>query len=108
MLSAYRVMWLLVMYDLPTLSKRERKTAQDFRNFLLDEGFEMTQFSSYMKYFLGRPELSAAMKRIENNLPEAGQVYILNFTDKQYSNSVKFNCKKKSRPKRNPNQLMLF
>lgn len=101
-------MWLLVMYDLPTLTKNERKSAQNFRNYLLDEGFEMTQFSSYMKYFLGRPELNSAVKRIESNLPEVGHVYILNFTDKQYGNSIKFDCKKKTRPKRNPSQLLLF
>ena len=65
MLSAYRVMWLLVMYDLPTLTKNERKNAQEFRNYLLDEGFEMTQFSSYMKYFMGRPELNSAVKELK-------------------------------------------
>ena len=37
-LSGYRIMWILVMFDLPTDTKPQRKAATDFRNFLLDEG----------------------------------------------------------------------
>jgi len=47
MLSGYRNMWLLVMFDLPVTQKEERKEAADFRNYLLDLGFEMAQFSVY-------------------------------------------------------------
>ncbi|MGD9917308.1 MAG: hypothetical protein AB7U46_04770 [Paenirhodobacter sp.] len=31
-------MWILVMFDLSTDTKPQRKAAGDFRNFLLDEG----------------------------------------------------------------------
>src|SRR5690606_17027170 len=46
-LSGYRLMWMMAMFDLPVLTKPERKRAADFRKFLLDQGFEMVQFSVY-------------------------------------------------------------
>lgn len=42
-------MWMMVLFDLPVLEKEERKEASDFRKFLLDEGFTMSQFSVYLK-----------------------------------------------------------
>ena len=42
-------MWVIVMFDLPVVEKAERKAATDFRNALLDMGFEMSQFSVYLK-----------------------------------------------------------
>ena len=42
-------MWMYVMFDLPVVEPDERKSATDFRNFLLDEGFIMAQFSVYYK-----------------------------------------------------------
>ena len=41
-LSAYRFMWLLVMFDLPVITKPERTAATRFRQWLLDEGYEMS------------------------------------------------------------------
>ena len=49
MLTGYRLMWMVVMFDLPVVLKAERKAATEFRNALLDMGFEMSQFSVYMR-----------------------------------------------------------
>ena len=38
-LSAYRFMWLLVMFDLPVGTKSDRKKAAAFRKWLLDQGY---------------------------------------------------------------------
>jgi CRISPR-associated protein Cas2 len=43
-------MWMVVMFDLPVVEKAERKAATAFRNTLLDQGFEMSQFSVYMRF----------------------------------------------------------
>ena len=40
-------MWVMVVFDLPVLTKLERKRATQFRNDLLDEAFTMMQFSVY-------------------------------------------------------------
>ena len=39
--------WLVVAFDLPVGSKKQRKAASDFRNYLLDDGFQMMQFSDH-------------------------------------------------------------
>ena len=82
--SGYRFMWMMVMFDLPVLTKRQRKRATKFRNDLLDLGFEMAQFSVYMKFCGGRPAADALAARVERQMPSEGHVSILVFTDKQY------------------------
>ena len=52
--SEYRIMWVLVFFDLPTESKRERKLYADFRKKLLQDGFTMFQFSMYGIVLVGR------------------------------------------------------
>ncbi|MFC2331310.1 MAG: CRISPR-associated endonuclease Cas2, partial [Treponema sp.] len=38
-------MWIFCMFDLPTNTKPQRKRASEFRKNLLEDGFEMMQFS---------------------------------------------------------------
>ena len=52
--SEYRIMWLLVFFDLPTETKKERKAAADFRKKLLSDGFTMFQFSIYVRHCASR------------------------------------------------------
>ena len=54
MLSGYRLMWMVVLFDLPVGTKKERKAATKFRKFLLDQGFEMSQYSVYMRFCAGK------------------------------------------------------
>ena len=53
-LSRYELMWMMVLFDLPVVESDERKAATDFRNFLLDNGFAMVQYSIYIKLFSGK------------------------------------------------------
>ena len=36
-LNEYRVMWIMVMYDLPTFTKKDRKIAADFRKKIIEQ-----------------------------------------------------------------------
>ena len=56
-LSGYRLMWMMVLFDLPTLTKKERRAASGFRNYLLDQGFEMAQYSVYMRFCAGKEQV---------------------------------------------------
>jgi CRISPR-associated protein Cas2 len=47
-----RTMRLLVMFDLPTGSKRERKSYALFRKFLIKDGYHMDQYSVYSRVLL--------------------------------------------------------
>ena len=40
-LNAYRIMWVLVFFDLPTNTAKERKIASDFRKNMMKDGFAM-------------------------------------------------------------------
>ena len=108
MLSGYRLMWMLVMFDLPVVEKEERKRATEFRNNLLDEGFEMAQFSVYLRYCTGPEQADTLTKRVQDALPEGGKVDILFFTDKQYEKIVSFAGKNRNPANKNPDQFNLF
>lgn len=108
MLSGYRVMWMLVMFDLPTITKPQRRTATKFRQFLLDQGFEMSQFSVYLRFCAGKEQAEVHIKRIQQNLPSQGKIHILSFTDKQYENIVSFTGGGREKAWKSPDQLALF
>lgn len=107
-LSGYRLMWMIVLFDLPVLTKKERKAATKFRNFLLDEGFEMSQFSVYMRFLAGKEQAEALTRRVEKGVPPTGKVHIVCLTDRQYENIVCFDGRKREPAKKNPGQLTLF
>ena len=86
----------------------ERKGATKFRNTLLDLGFDMVQYSVYMKYVIGKEKYNSIISKIKYGLPEKGSVYIMSITDKQYENIYSFIGKKKKKSPKNPDQLTLF
>lgn len=107
-LSGYRLMWIFVMFDLPVATREEARAATKFREYLLDEGFEKSQFSVYARFCNGKEQFEAYMRRIEAHLPEKGEIHILSFTDRQYENILRYAGQRKRRPRRNPDQLALF
>lgn len=107
-LSGYRLMWVLVLFDLPVDSPQARKEATGFRNFLLDQGFEMSQFSVYARFCNGKERYKTILKRVERALPRRGEVQVLHFTDKQYESTVRFSNKSGTRSPETPGQLALF
>ena len=108
MLSGYRLMWMVVMFDLPVVEKAERKAATDFRNALLDMGFKMSQFSVYMRFCTGPMQVETHCKRVESALPEGGKVNIIQFTDKQYERIISFHGNRKQTANKTPDQFDLF
>lgn len=107
-LSAYRILWIQVLFDLPTNTKKERKAASQFRERLLDLGFMMAQFSVYQRFCSGKEAAEKYIKKIEKLVPESGKVSILIFTDKQYENIITFNGKRQKENPKNPEQYELF
>lgn len=108
MLSGYRLMWMLVMFDLPVLEKAERKAASDFRKSLLDMGFEMSQLSVYLRFCNSQTQLDTYARRVEAILPAGGKVSILQFTDNQYERIITFHSRARQPPKTAPDQFCLF
>ena len=107
-LNAYHIMWLIVMFDLPVLTKKERKDAVLFRKNLEKDGFTMHQFSVYIRYCGSLESAQVHIKRVKSFIPEKGHVSVLSITDKQYSNMIHIwgEIEKKSKP--TPMQLEFF
>jgi CRISPR-associated protein Cas2 len=89
-LSAYRIMWLFVFFDLPTNNKKERKDASKFRKNLLNDGFRMMQYSVYVRHCASSESADVHERRVKMFLPKLGQVSVLRITDKQYGNIQNF------------------
>lgn len=106
--SEYRVMWVLVLFDLPTETKKERKAAGLFRKHLLEDGFTMFQFSIYLRHCPNADNADTHIKRVKSFLPESGKVGILRITDKQFGEIEVFDCQKKEVVKQPCQQLELF
>jgi CRISPR-associated protein Cas2 len=107
-LSGYRIMWLFVVFDLPVLTKPERKRATKFRQSLLDEGFAMMQFSVYLRFTSGKEQIEALIRRIGRKVPQDGKVDVLSLTDQQYSAMTSFRGTSDKAKPRKPDQLALF
>ena len=106
--SEYRIMWVLVFFDLPTETKKERKAHAQFRKKLLEDGFTMFQFSIYMRHCASRENADVHIKRVKKLLPEKGYVGILCITDKQFGTMELFYCKEEKEVDVPCQQLELF
>lgn len=107
-LSSYDIMWVMVMFDLPVLTPIERKAATSFRNFLLDEGFYMGQFSVYFKVMSGKDALRSLQNKISSNLPPSGKVDVISITDRQYEDIVSYEGNESAKKQERGSQLNLF
>lgn len=79
-----KFMRIIVFFDIPTKTKRDRKCAGRFRKFLLKDGYCMLQYSVYVRVCNGVDALKKHEGRLRENLPPVGAVRMLSLTDKQY------------------------
>ena len=101
-------MWLYVMFDLPTETKRQRHDAAKFRKNLLEDGFSMHQYSVYIRHCASLESASVHIGRIKRLIPDEGFVSILKVTDKQFGDTINIlGRKRKPRPPM-PVQLEFF
>ena len=77
-------MRILLFFDLPVKTKKERRDYTRFRNYLLNEGFDMMQFSVYCRLCNGHESMERQLDRVSRNLPPRGQIRALPVTEKQY------------------------
>ena len=82
--NEYRIMWILVLFDLPTETKHQRKLAAQFRKQILADGFSMFQFSIYLRHCPSRENAEIHIKRVKSIMPPQGKIGILCITDKQF------------------------
>lgn len=81
-------MRLLVFFDLPVETVKQRKDYRLFRKFLIKEGYLMLQESVYAKLITNEGSAGAAIARLQKNRPPAGLVQVLKVTEKQFATMV--------------------
>lgn len=77
-------MRILVFFDLPVKTAAERREAARFRNFLLNDGYHMLQYSVYARVCNGMDAVEKHRIRVRENVPDNGSVRMLTITEKQY------------------------
>ncbi len=77
-------MWVLVMFDLPTETKKDRKSYSTFRKLMMKDGFQMFQFSMYIRHCSSKENADLHQKRVRMILPSKGHVGMMCITDKQF------------------------
>ncbi len=78
-------MRLIVFFDLPTKTKKDKRAYVLFRRFLLKDGYDMLQFSVYGRVVNGFDDAEKHLKRLQDSLPPAGSVRCLKVTEKQFT-----------------------
>ena len=110
-LNAYRIMWVFVYFDLPTVTKREKKDYKKFKDYLEKDGFSMLQYSIYIRHCTSRENAEMHKNRIKKVLPPNGYVIIHLVTDKQFGMMEIFYSRrkvKKNEKIENDGQLTIF
>lgn len=107
-LNAYRIMWLFVFFDLPTITKAQRRHAAQFRKALEKDGFSMMQYSVYVRHCASKESMEVHINRIRRSMPSPGYTSILNVTDKQYGDILNFWGKIEQAKPEMPQQLEFF
>jgi len=104
-----RFMRLMVFFDLPTTSKAEKRAYTVFRRFLLNDGYDMIQWSVYGRVVNGSDDAQTHLKRLNTNLPPAGSVRCLQISEKQFA-SIKLLVGTSTRQEKvlTSQQLLLF
>ena len=101
-------MWIIVMFDLPVSTAKLRKAYNQFRKYLLAEGFAMLQFSVYARYCESHEHADTFLRHIHDNMPKTGQVRILLLTEKQFSDITVFADSHVQSAVEPPDRFLLF
>lgn len=80
-----RYMRIIVFFDLPVMTSKERREYTRFRKFLLKDGYTMLQFSVYSRICNGHDNVQKHMRRLKQHIPPVeGAIRSLAVTEKQY------------------------
>ncbi len=108
MISGYKTMWVICMFDLPVNSVKQQRAATKFRNFLIKNGMFMKQFSVYLKFFDSFEKAKSLANKISPQVPPFGRVTIIYLTDKQFGLTENFYGNAVAENEKKPLQLQLF
>ena len=110
--SPRKIMVLLVMFDLPTNTTKQKRAYTMFRKNLLNNGFEMLQYSIYYRYCFGEYSTNKYKKIAIKYAPKKslGSIRIITITSKQFDDMIVLYGSDKENEKKSikKEQLTLF
>lgn len=81
-------MRVVLFFDLPVKTKRDRKVYTTFRKYLIEHGYYMLQYSVYSKIMNNRDASKQHIENIKKNTPQKGNIRIMLLTEKQFANMI--------------------
>lgn len=103
-----RNMWVVAMFDLPVETSEMRSCYRKFREFLLNDGFMMMQYSVYARFCPNRENADTHADRIESKVPDDGQVRVFTLTELQFQKMKIFSGNSRKPPEEAPDQLSFW
>src|SRR5699024_3557867 len=80
-----RYMRLIVFFDLPVMTTKERREYTRFRKFLLKDGYTMMQYSVYSRICNGQANVQKHIRRLKANIPSVeGSIRSISITERQF------------------------
>lgn len=78
-------MRLMLFFDLPMQTSKDKREYNRFHKYLLRNGFIMMQKSVYTKLVINNVMSATVKQRIRENVPNDGIVEMLEITENQFS-----------------------
>lgn len=78
-------MRIILYFDLPSVTKTDKREYSRFKKLLTRKGFFMMQESVYTKLALNQTVVDSTMRDIKEKLPKDGIISVLTITEQQFS-----------------------
>ena len=104
----FKMGWLVVAFDLPVGTKEQRKRAHDFREWLKDDGYQMIQWSVYVRACVSFARQQTHIERLKNGVPAEGSVRAIFVTRAQWERSYIIHGAAEQEPEDLPEQIQLW
>ena len=78
---------MIVAFDLPVMTKEQRKLATGFRKFLIEDGYHMLQYSVYARSTVTHARMETHLRRLKTQIPPEGSIRAIFVTQSQWERS---------------------
>ncbi len=86
-----RFMRVLLFFDLPTESKKDKREYRKFIKFLTGEGYLRLQYSVYSKLCINNDSAQTEIKRVKLSSPDTGDIRLMAITENQFQKIININ-----------------
>jgi CRISPR-associated protein Cas2 len=101
-------MWLFAMFDVPVLTKQQRRRYARLRRSLIAAGFTRLQYSVYAKHVHSEEAARPIRTQIRRLVPPDGEVRIMSVTETQFGRMAVYQGKARVAPEKPMEQLLFF